>query len=238
MDFSTLPREAFTLSNVTLLTPEGTLVPGELSVEGDKITRASSGPAIDMGGRMVLPAFVDMHTHLDKGHIWARSPNPDGTFLGALSTVGEDRVARWTAQDVRTRMEFALRCAYAHGTRAIRTHLDSIPPQAEISFPVFRELRADWAGRIDLQAACLVGIDYVNEDAYAATAELVADSGGVLGAVAYPVPDLDEKLDIIFRLATQHGLDVDFHADETEDPASACLRAIAAAKLRHGFEGA
>ena len=238
MDFSTLPREAFTLSNVTLLTPEGTLVPGELSVEGDKITQASSGPAIDMGGRMVLPAFVDMHTHLDKGHIWARSPNPDGTFLGALSTVSEDRVARWTAQDVRTRMEFALRCAYTHGTRAIRTHLDSIPPQAEISFPVFRELCADWAGRIDLQAACLVGIDHVNEDAYAATAQLVADSGGVLGAVAYPVPDLDEKLDIIFRLATQHGLDVDFHADETEDPASACLHAIAAAKLRHGFEGA
>ncbi|MEO1548844.1 MAG: cytosine deaminase [Pseudomonadota bacterium] len=238
MDFSTLPREAFTLSNVTVLAPDGTLQQGaKLSVNGDTIAQASGGPALDMGGRMVLPAFVDMHTHLDKGHIWGRSPNPDGTFMGALSTVSEDRAARWSAEDVRTRMAFALRCAYAHGTRAIRTHLDSIPPQAEISFPVFRELRADWAGKIDLQAACLVGIDHVNKDTYAATAQLVADSGGVLGAVAYPVPDLAAKLDIIFKLADQHGLDVDFHADETEDPASACLRAIAEAKLRHRFEG-
>jgi cytosine deaminase len=29
-----------------------------------------------MGGAMVFPAFVDMHTHLDKGHIWGRAPNP------------------------------------------------------------------------------------------------------------------------------------------------------------------
>ncbi len=32
---------------------------------------------------MVLPCFVDAHTHLDKGHIGPRSPNPDGTFAGA-----------------------------------------------------------------------------------------------------------------------------------------------------------
>ncbi len=74
---------------------------------------------------MVFPAFIDMHTHLDKGHIWGRAPNPDGTFMGALTTVGADRAANWTAEDVRTRMEFSLRCAYAHGTRAIRTHLDA-----------------------------------------------------------------------------------------------------------------
>ena len=41
-----------------------------------------------------------------------------------------------TPQDVRARFEFGLRCAYAHGTRAIRTHLDSIPPQDGISWPL------------------------------------------------------------------------------------------------------
>ena len=43
-------------------------------------------------------------------------------------------------------MEFSLRCAYAHGTKAIRTHLDSIPPQEQISWPVFEEMRAALAG--------------------------------------------------------------------------------------------
>ena len=40
---------------------------------------------------MVLPCFTDMHTHLDKGHIWPRAANPDGTFMGALTTVAGDR---------------------------------------------------------------------------------------------------------------------------------------------------
>ena len=51
-------------------------------------------------------------------------------------------------------MDFSLRCAYAHGTRAMRTHLDSVAPQDEISWPVFETIREKWRGRIELQA-CL-----------------------------------------------------------------------------------
>ena len=93
----------------------------------------------------MLPAFVDCHTHIDKGHIWPRKPNPDGTFIGALDAAGDDRAARWNAADVARRMDFSLRCAYAHGTAALRTHLDSLPPQETISWPVFEEMRERWA---------------------------------------------------------------------------------------------
>lgn len=86
-----------------------------------------------LGGRIVLPAFVDCHTHLDKGHIWGRRPNPDGSFAGALDAVGSDRAANWSSGDVEARMEFGLRCAHAYGTKAIRTHLDSAAPQDAIS---------------------------------------------------------------------------------------------------------
>ncbi len=240
-DFRTLPDGPLRLVNLHapayLAGEEGDLVRIELTLDGPTLGEAHV-PEVDMDGAMVFPAFVDMHTHLDKGHIWPRAANPDGTFMGALTTVGEDRAANWSAKDVRARMDFALRCAYAHGTRAIRTHLDSIPPQYDISWPVFDEIRAEWAERIELQAACLVGIENVTADgAYLHTAELVSRYDGVLGAVAYPVPDLAEKLDIVFRMAAERGLDVDFHADETQDPDSACLLAIAEAKLRHSFDG-
>jgi cytosine deaminase len=124
-----------------LLGREGDLIRTDISLAETAASPTPQAIAVDMGGAMVFPAFVDMHTHLDKGHIWPRSPNPDGTFMGALTTVRADRAARWSAEDVRPRMDFALRCAYAHGTRAIRTHLDSIPPQDDITWPVFRELR-------------------------------------------------------------------------------------------------
>src|SRR5688572_24934392 len=56
----------------------------------DRIDRSGAPTAhdaatacIELDGGQVWPCFVDMHTHLDKGHIWPRAENPDGTFAGA-----------------------------------------------------------------------------------------------------------------------------------------------------------
>ena len=198
---------------------------------------ARSGPVRDQDGGQVWPGLIDLHTHLDKGHIWPRAENPDGTFDGALAAVGADREAHWTADDVRARFDFGLRCAHAHGTVAIRTHLDSIGKQTGISWPVFAELREAWTGRIDLQAVSLIGIGDLDGDTAAALADTVADFAGVLGAVTYMVPDLDSRLDLVFRMAAERGLDLDFHVDETADPAAVSLRLIAEAAIRHRFSG-
>ncbi|MGV6847407.1 MAG: cytosine deaminase [Marinibacterium sp.] len=240
MDFRVLPSGRVTLKNLQtpacLTGQTGDLVQIDLSIDGDRLGDGPANEVIDMAGAMVFPAFVDMHTHLDKGHIWPRSPNPDGTFMGALTTVAEDRVV-WSAEDVGTRMDFALRCAYAHGTRAMRTHIDSAPPQDAITFPVFRDLRDQWAGRIDLQAACLVSIDRVeNAGEFLTTADIVAQSGGVLGAVSYPVPDLKDRLLTFFDMAGTRGLDADMHVDESVDPTVATLRVIARTVLETGFD--
>ena len=240
MDFLTLPDGPLRLENLTvpacLLGQDGDLVRLDLSVANGRIAK-SGGTPVDMKGAMVFPAFVDMHTHLDKGHIWGRAPNPDGSFTGALNTVGADREAYWTADDVRARMEFALKCAHAHGTRAIRTHLDSIPPQDAISWPLFREMRAEWAGRIALQASCLVGVDRMDLDgAFVRTADTVAESGGVLGMVTYPVADFEPRLRGFLELAVDRGLPIDFHVDENGDPGPGTLRTIAQAVLDTGFD--
>lgn len=193
---------------------------------------------IDLDDGLVFPAFADVHTHLDKGHIWPRAPNPDGRFEAALDACEADRTANWTAADVRRRMEFSLRCAEAHGTRLIRTHLDSKPPQHRISWPVFAGMREAWRGRIELQAVALLAIDDLPEgDALDAYVRHVAEHGGVLGAVTYPMPDLDARLVRLFDVAARYGLDLDFHADETTDAAADGLRRIAETHLSTGFPG-
>ena len=221
---------------------EDGLARARLTVEGGRLAKIEPGGgplapfAVNGNGGIVLPTFIDCHTHLDKGHIWPRKPNPDGTFDGALTSVGEDRITRWSAEDVARRMEFGIRCAYAHGTSSIRTHLDSIAPQDAISWPVYAEMRAKWKGKINLQAASLVGIDAVRDaDAFASLARTVAGHGGVLGAVTYMVPDLDELLDRVFKTALELNLELDFHADETDDVGAVSLNRIARAALRHGF---
>ncbi len=194
-------------------------------------------PRLALDGGIVLPLLVDAHTHLDKGHIWPRAPNADGSFANALATVKADRERCWSAADVAKRMDFSLRCAYAHGTGAIRTHIDSIGPQIEISWPVFAEARERWRGRIELQGSPLFLIDYAFDEAHMRAVERMVDAhgSGILGAVTYVFPRLREGLDILFSLAERKGWELDFHVDETLDPEACSLRAIAETALARRF---
>lgn len=174
MALPTLPEGLIRLDNLTVpahcLDGGVGMVTTSLTIAGGEFADdASDATPVDMRGAMAFPGFIDMHTHLDKGHIWPRRSNPDGSFEGALVAVRGDSTARWSAEDVRARMNFSLKSAYAHGTRAIRTHLDSHAPQDAISWGLFPEVRAEWEGRIDLQAACLVACDYALTDAFQTT---------------------------------------------------------------------
>ncbi|MCV9945284.1 cytosine deaminase [Rhizobium sp. BT-175] len=221
------------LATVDIVISDGTIA---------AIRPAGAAPAdyarIDLKDGMVWPCFADIHTHLDKGHIWPRQANPDGSFMGALDAVRADREANWSAADVKRRMEFSLRSAYAHGTSLIRTHLDSLAPQHRISFEVFAEIRDAWKDRIALQAVALFPLDAMADSIfYADLVTVIRQNGGLLGGVTRMGPELVWQLDTLFRTAAEHGLDVDLHVDETDDRGAETLKAIAEAVLRNRFEG-
>ena len=194
-------------------------------------------PVVDLQGGLVWPCFVDMHTHLDKGHIWERSPNPDGTFASAIEAVQADAQKNWNADDVYRRIEFGLKCSYAHGTKAIRTHIDSAGEQGTVSLEVFEALQAEWGDRLILQAVSLVSLDYFLTPAGEKLADRVAQIGGILGGFAYMNPDLDKQLDRVFALAKERNLNLDFHTDENDDPDSVTLQRVAKTAIRHQFSG-
>jgi cytosine deaminase len=197
---------------------------------------ATDQPAWDVRQGLVWPCFADCHTHLDKGQTWFRNPNPDGTFDSALKAAEADH-SNWNAEDLYPRMSFGLRCSYAHGTQAVRTHLDCLDGQAKISFAVFDRLRQEWAGKVALQAVSLVPMDYYDRPEAVTLADTVAEYGGILGGVIYPQPGMLAQVERAFELAEARGLDLDFHVDESLDPNAEGLRVVAETKLRRGFEG-
>lgn len=204
----------------------------------------SQAPVFDANGGQVWPPFADLHTHLDKGQIWPRASNKNGTIEVARATTRADTMAHWKEEDVRARFEFALKSAYAHGTAAIRTHIDCfVPGQASVSFKVFRELRDRWAGKIKLQASALVSTELYDDPANASLVDIIAESGARLGGITFRLSEsedpaiLAERLDRLFAIAKARGLDVDLHVDETGSPASSTLVQIAEAVLRSNFKG-
>jgi cytosine deaminase len=194
-------------------------------------------PIKELHHNLVLPCFVDMHTHLDKGHMWQRQPNLRCDFQGALSAVWQD-YQNWHYEDVYRRMDFGLQCSYAHGTKAVRTHLDCPPQLLDIVIPVFQDLQKQWSGKIDLQAVSLVSLDTYMGDYGQILADRVAEIGGILGGVAYMHDRLDTELDHLIHLARERHLDLDLHTDENGDPRSRTLWHTAQSVIKNNFPNA
>jgi cytosine deaminase len=213
----------------------GEIIRCDVYVEAGKIAEvvpaqgatATSLPTADVRGAMIWPCFADIHCHLDKGQISDRATVGDRTFAASLDAVAADRT-NWTRADMRARMDFGLRCAFAHGSSAVRTHLDSDHPASDASWEEFVQLRQQWSGRIDLQGVALVQVGaLVDRELARNVADRAAACGGILGASTRQIPELEIVIENLFRLADDRGLELDFHVDETTDPSASALALIA-----------
>jgi cytosine deaminase len=236
---SMMPADVEGVVNVDLLVEDGKLA--RINQWSDV---ADDVPRVDLGGRQVWPTLIDIHTHLDKGHTVKRSPNVDGTFYNARLAAAGDR-PNWSLPDLRRRMDFGLRCAYAHGVSAIRTHIDTYQETLERNWQALRDMRDDWRGKVELQAVSLCPLDLLVGEFGDRVAATVAESQGLLGGVTRPsignhgapADNIGSLLDRLFELASRHDLDVDLHVDETHDPAAATLPFVAYATMRHDYKG-
>jgi len=87
----------------------------------------------------------------------------------------QDRGTHWSAET--SARAWSSGCAVP-GRRArsrCARIFDSLAPQAEISWPVFRAVRDAWAGRIDLQASSIMQMDAFAEPQGERLADIVAD---------------------------------------------------------------
>src|SRR5438105_14222492 len=108
------------------------LPPGAIAdivVDGDRITRLEAGAAagmddvVDCSGKLVLPAFIDGHVHLDKVLIRDELREHDGTLTGAIGAIHE-RKRRYTVEDVRARARTVIEDSVRLGTTRLRSHVD------------------------------------------------------------------------------------------------------------------
>ena len=234
-----IPSCLITDTHIEPITREG-LALCDLKIQERKISQViSASPktiGIDLQKKIVIPCFIDIHTHLDKGHIYERSPNLVGDFDTALATARKDAVL-WNEEDLYQRMLFGLECSYAQGTIALRTHLDCFGQQANISLKIWQQLKKEWQDKLYLQAVSLVSLDYFLTDEGVVLADKIAEAGAILGGVAYMNPDLEKQLAKVFQLAQERNLDLDFHADENDDISSICLQKIAETAIKFNFQG-
>jgi len=197
---------------------------------------AGAGPAIDLDNRVVFTRLAEIHTHIDKTQTWERAPNFDGSYQGAKLGAKGDRREPWSYEDAYRRMSFALNCAYAYGTRSLRTHIDSQKKRTSPSWKVFDDLRREWSERIALQGVVSLGAGKIMGKYGDRVAQTAADYGAAFGPVIYPTENQQAEIIRSFELAERYGLSLDFHVDETLDATANGLELIARTALDRGFK--
>ncbi len=201
--------------------------------------------------QMLLPAFVDLHVHIDKTFVVDEVGAADGDLYTAIERMAKHRDG-WSAEQIETRMERALQEAYANGCRALRTHLDWMNKDAPKSLAVFEKLRDKWRDKLILQCVSLTPLDYFDEGFDAAfngedlalevaTANLTCDQqrgeAALLGAFVYRNERIYDKLQRVFDLAIKNQLNLDFHVDEGLDADARGLKAVAELTIKNNYSG-
>src|SRR5260221_11273856 len=107
-------------------------------------------PEQDLGGRLVVPGFVETHIHLDKSCLLGRCNCEKDTLEEAIGEVAKAKRG-FTEEDVYQRASQTLEKAIKNGTNQMRTHVEVDPRVGLTSFRALKKLKQDYAWAIDLQ---------------------------------------------------------------------------------------
>jgi cytosine deaminase len=225
------------------LLPDGTRC--DIEIEDGRIAALSpattGGDAIDLGGALVLPPFVDGHIHLDKtllGLPWVPNQATGNAISDRIEAERRVRAAR-TVSETETASNL-LRQVMASGTLHVRSHVD-IDNQLGL-----RNLQAILAVRERFRDLITIEIVAFPQSGIArspGTADLLdeaialgADLVGGLDPVGID-RDLDGHLDTIFGIAGKHGVGLDVHLHDGGEGGIAEILAIATRTRAAGLNG-
>jgi cytosine/creatinine deaminase len=201
----------------------------------------SDGSSHDLGGWLVLPAMAEPHAHLDKALTAERVPNPDGDLMGAIVAwnVAAER-GMFTHDDIVARATRAMELLLVSGVTVVRTHVNVGKDAGASSVFALREAAARFEGLLDVQLTALTHSPMTGPGSEGNRAALdAAIEAGVdlVGGCPHLEPDAPSMIADTLRLASDTGLDVDLHVDETLDPEMSTLRELARQVQETGFAG-
>ena len=196
------------------------IVDGVITAMGD-LAPDPGDQTIDVEGYVVLPAAVEPHAHLDKAFLAELIENPTGDLMGAIMAMRANR-HRLAVDETIERAERAARLMASNGYRAVRSHADTTTEHGLRSIEALTEVRRRVADVIDVQVVALSGWPVMG----AAGADQRALLGAALDAGVDLVggcPHLEGgdtlgPTEYFLQMATDHGIGVDLHTDETLDP--------------------
>jgi len=202
---------------------------------------AGTADVLDGGGGLVLPAFVNLHVHLDK------CLTRDDASPSAVPTLVDSVRETWhlkrsyTVDGIVERAGRAVAEALAHGTTTIRAFADVDPIAGTVPVEGLAALRERWRDLVTIEVVAFPQEGIVRAPG---TIELMEEAMGLGADVVGGMPwfecsdeDARRHVDLCLDLAARHDADVHMLADDTDDPTSRSLEYLALQADRRGLHG-
>src|SRR5215467_1696046 len=225
----------------------GARLPGELEtrdigIKDGLITELEpeTRQTIDLGGALVTPALVEPHIHLD-AVLTEGEPrhNETGSLFEGIA-IWAERVKSLNVEDVKQRVRTVLRWQLANGVQFVRSHVDVCDPELK-AVRALVELRQEIGDQMYMQLVAFPQQGIMSFDGGQDLMRKAVDLGvDVVGAI--PHFELtrqygEDSVKFAFALASNKGLRVDIHCDETDDDHSRFVEVMAAETIRLGMGG-
>ncbi len=189
-----------------------------------EISPAGSGAAqpgdetIDLGGQLVLPGFVDGHSHGDKslwGEPWVRRESVDIT----MDQMFADTLQQWSLpqSSIKDRARRFLEKSIAAGSTTIRAYADVAPEIGLDGVNAMLELKEELADLADIRVVAFPQLGILRHPGTEEVLEQALKEGAdAVGGLDPAGVDHDalKVLDIVFGLAEKYQVAADFHAHE------------------------
>ncbi len=201
---------------------------------------ADAAEQIDAAGQLVTAPFVDAHFHMDSTLSYGLPRvNQSGTLLEGIALWGELKPT--LVQDAIVERALAY-CdwAVARGLLAIRSHVDVCDPRL-LATEALLHVRERVRPYLDLQLVAFPQDGVLRSPGALDNLKRALDMGvDVVGGIPHferTMADGAESVRILCELASERGLRVDMHCDETDDPMSRHIESLASEAVRLGLQG-
>ena len=215
-------------------------------VDGERIVEVGRGGAegvpdrVDCSGKLLLPAFIDGHVHLDKSLIRDELGEHDGTLAGAIGAI-HDRKRRYTVDDVRARARAVIEESVRLGTTRLRSHVDVDTIGGLVPLEGVMAAAADCADIAEVRTIAFPQEGLIRDPGAYELMEAALEAGAdVVGGMPHWEHDdasQREHVRLCFDLAERFDRDIDMHVDETDDGGVRTLEMVADEALTRGYVG-
>ena len=195
---------------------------------------------IQAAGCLATPPFVDSHFHLDAVLTYGQPRiNQSGTLLEGITLWGELK-PHLTIDDIKARAEKLCHWAIARGTLAIRSHVD-ISDDRLLAVRALLEVQRKFKPYLDIQLVAFPQDGYFRQSGSPINLVRALDMGvDVVGGIPHFERTMAEgakSVTALCELATERGLPVDMHCDESDDPLSRHIETLIFEAKRLGLAG-